>query len=661
MTEDNTALVIELGNVVTKAALFDLGGNGAPHLVARGEAPTTGPEGGASLALGVRQALAEAAEAAGRPLLNDDGRPAAGKTLILSKAGGGVVAAVAGVVKDISALTAEKAALMGGATVADVFALNDGRIPNQQRLALRQSRVDLLLLAGGVDEGLLQFGRGTQVMTVAKSLSAALPAPRFDRAARLPVVFAGSAEARAQVAETFGGKADFRFTDNVRPTLEEEKIDAAASSVAALFEEKVVAEHPAYRELKGWAKRSLPTGHALSSLVKAWAEVQVGPAGEGEPSNLMLVDAGGGSVDIYSVIDGLFTRTVQDTSSLGLDDTVTGPAQGPQPLDGSRLGVGLAAGDGPAAAVGARLAAAAAARASSSRLDPTELGRWLPFAMEPSELDNLAYNRRLHPVAVPETWRELLVDLAVRREELRQALGGHRRAASLLQGIQRRRHIGELMGTYLAIGGQTIVDMSHIRTIVATGGTLAGAAPDPAAAALVLLEGLQLSGVTALYADRQLALAQLGALLVGGVVAADQVRLDRIGLEPLAVTVAPAAGEGRWPWRRNGGAIATVSVRRDGGSQTAKVIRGRLARMLLPAGRGCTVTVQPAPGWDFGGGPGSAVSVTMDSCPTAGLFLDGRPRPISLPTNPARCREKMAEWLRDVGVGPTSGFGGDVR
>ncbi len=691
MTDYNTALVIELGNVVTKAALFEVDGKGVPRLIARGEAPTTGPEGGASLALGARQALAEVEEAAGRPLLDASGggRPLADRTLLVSKAGGGLMAAVAGVVKDISALTAEKAALEGGATVADLFALNDGRMPNQQRLALRQSRLDLLLLAGGVDEGLLQFGRGTQVMAMAKNLSAALPVPRFDRAAPLPVVFAGSAEARAQVAETFSGKAEFRVTDNVRPTLEEEKVEAAAGSVAGLFEERVVSTHPAYQELKQWVERSVPTGHALSALVKAWAALSVpatappaqgvrkDPAGvnnrlitdEKEPAavppNVMLVDLGGESVDIYSVIDGLFTRTAQDTSSLGLDgDATTTPAAGgPRTLDRSRLGVGPGASQGPGAAVGARLAAAAEAADghASGKLDIAQVGRWLPFSIEPSHLANSVHNRRLHPAAIPETWRELMVDLAVRREELRQALGRHRRSASLLKGIQRRRHIGEVMGTYLTVGGQTIVDMSHIRTVVVTGGALCGSALDPAAAVLALLEGLQLSGVTALYGDRQLVLAGLGTMLVSGVVSAGQVALDRLALEPMAVTVAPAPGEGGWIWRRGGQAMASVTVRWVGGGEDAKVIPGQLTRVRVPKGVTCTVTVRPTPGWDFGGGTGGTVSVTMEKCPVAGVFLDGRPRPIALPAHPVRCRETIAGWLRGTGVGPTTGWGGEVK
>ena len=603
MTDDKTALVIELGNVITKVALFDLGegSSAAPRLIARGEAPTTGPEGGVSFALGAREALAEASEAAGRPLLNGDGGPAAAHTLIVSKAGGGVVVVVAGVVSDISALTAEKAALNGGATVADVFAVNDGRLPNQQRLAFRQSRLDLLLLAGGVDEGLLSQGQGTQVVTMAKNLSAALPSPRFDRSAPLPVVFAGSAEARDKVAEAFEGKAEFRVTDNVRPTMDEEKVDAAAAWVSRLFEEKVAALHPAYREVHGWADRSLPTGYALSSLVQAW-----GPkAGVG---NVMLVDAGGSSVDIYSVIDGVFTRTGYDTSSLGL--------------------------------------------ASGSAVDLEQLARWLPMALEGPALGNLIYNHRLRPAVVSLDRRERLVDMALRREELRGALAGHRRAASLLKGIRRRRHIGEVLGTYLTVGGQTTVDMSQIRTVVMTGGALAGPACTRAAAAMVILDGLQLAGLTTILADPQLTLAHYGALLAAGVVAAEQVDRDQAGLESLAFTVAPAPGQGGF-WSRPGKVIANVTLTWNGGRQTARIRQGSLDRLAWPAtaeGQEVTVNVRPAPGWDFGGGLGLPVAAQV--APTAaGVFLDGRPRPISLPAHPVRCREKMAEWLSAVGLG----------
>ena len=58
---------------------------------------------------------------------------------------------VAGVVKSMSAESAERAALGAGSIVMDVLASNDGRKPHEKITRIRQLRPDMILLSGGTD------------------------------------------------------------------------------------------------------------------------------------------------------------------------------------------------------------------------------------------------------------------------------------------------------------------------------------------------------------------------------------------------------------------------------------------------------------------------------------------------------------------------------
>ncbi len=60
---------------------------------------------------------------------------------------------VAGAVKTMSALSAQKAALGAGAIVMGVIASNDRRFPHEKIERIRNLRPDMILLSGGTDGG----------------------------------------------------------------------------------------------------------------------------------------------------------------------------------------------------------------------------------------------------------------------------------------------------------------------------------------------------------------------------------------------------------------------------------------------------------------------------------------------------------------------------
>src|SRR5262245_41307145 len=131
-----------------------------------------------------------------------------------SSAGGGLQMMVAGVVRSMTAESAERAALGAGAIVMDVIASNDGRLQHEQIEKIRHLRPDMILLSGGIDGGTT-----SHVASLAEIISAADPKPRLGIGYNLPVVFAGNTDARQIVLKELENKTALTVVDNLRPTL----------------------------------------------------------------------------------------------------------------------------------------------------------------------------------------------------------------------------------------------------------------------------------------------------------------------------------------------------------------------------------------------------------------------------------------------------------
>ncbi|MFT7465028.1 MAG: hypothetical protein ACI9EF_003389, partial [Pseudohongiellaceae bacterium] len=161
MTETiRSILATDCGSTTTKAILIELTDEGY-RLKVRGEAPTTVEKPFDDVTVGVVNAVTEVAEIVGRKLVGDDGRiivPQQGDEgvdlyLSTSSAGGGLQMLCAGVVRSMTAESAERAALGAGAIVMDVICSNDKRQPHEQITRIRHLRPDMILLSGGVEGG----------------------------------------------------------------------------------------------------------------------------------------------------------------------------------------------------------------------------------------------------------------------------------------------------------------------------------------------------------------------------------------------------------------------------------------------------------------------------------------------------------------------------
>ena len=152
----------------------------------------------ADVTVGVINAATEVGELAGRRLVNEKGeliRPARDGEgcdiyISTSSAGGGLQMMVAGIVREMTAASAKRAALGAGAIVMDVIAANDKRLPHEQIQRIRELRPDMILVSGGTDGG-----NTAKVVEIAERIAPARPQPRFGKNYRMPLIYAGNKDA----------------------------------------------------------------------------------------------------------------------------------------------------------------------------------------------------------------------------------------------------------------------------------------------------------------------------------------------------------------------------------------------------------------------------------------------------------------------------------
>jgi uncharacterized protein (TIGR01319 family) len=579
-----TILATDCGSTTTKGILIERQ-SGEYRLTARGEAPTTVEAPFDDVTVGVANAAREIEELTGRTLLDEGGQiitPArpdgSGVDLYLStsSAGGGLQMTVAGVVKSMSAESAQRAALGAGAIIMDVIAVDDGRKEYQKVERIRALRPDMILVSGGTDGGTV-----THLTEMAEMLRSADPKPRLGLGLKLPVIFAGNVEARAAVSDIVGGVVDLREVPNLRPTLDRENLGPAREAIHDLFLEHVMQQAPGYAKLTTWTSAGImSTPNAVGKIMETIARER--------SINVLGVDIGGATTDVFSVFDGNFVRTV--SANLGMSYSICNVL----------TEAGL-----------------------------PQIARWIPFEADDASLRNQLRNKMIRPTTIPQTLQDLQIEQAVAREALRLAFDHHKSLARGLKGGQTESGLDLDRAT-----GKTLIDMLRLDMVVGSGGVLSHA-PHRAQSALMMLDAYAPEGVTMLAVDSIFMMPQLGVLSTILPEAATQV-FERDCLIKLGHALAPVGTA------KDGEPCLTVSLKNGG---THAVPFGQLRVLPLAPGQTDEATLTPARGFDVGAGRGKSLTATVEGG-VVGLVIDTRGRPIALPpTQPARVA-KLQEWLR---------------
>jgi uncharacterized protein (TIGR01319 family) len=486
----------------------------------------------------------------------------------------------------MTAESAKRAALGAGAIVMDVIAANDKRRPHEQIRRIRELRPDMILMSGGIDGGTT-----THVVQLAELIAPARPRPRFGGEYVLPVVYAGNKDAAPLVRKALAQGFALTIVDNLRPVLERENLGPARDAIHDLFLEHVMAHAPGYDKLMQWTDAPImPTPAAVGSILQTIATRQ--------GLNVVGVDIGGATTDVFSVFDGVFNRTV--SANLGLSYSIANVC----------AEAGLA-----------------------------NILRWVHFDMDERELRNRVKNKMIRPTTIPQTLEALVFEQAVAREALRLAYAQHKEFATTLKGVQQQRSVGDTFSQERS--GQTIVDNMKLDLLVGSGGVLSHA-PRMHQTAMMLVDAFEPEGFTALAKDSIFMMPHLGVLAQVHPQAALEV-FERDCLIYLGTCVA-AKGPAR-----SGRPCFRFVVRSATLNEEGEMTCGSVRLLRLGEGERATVTVEPDRAFDCGGGPGKRIEREVRGG-TVGLLLDARGRPLSVPADRAAGRGEVSRWFSAVGL-----------
>ena len=591
-TDLNVVIATDCGSTTTKAILIEKVGD-TYRQTFRGEAPTTVEAPIEDVTKGVLNAIEEVEELSGRKILEGEAfitpaTPDRGVDLYIStsSAGGGLQMMVAGVVTTMTGESAQRAALGAGAIVMDVLASNDGRQPHEKIERIRHLRPDMILLSGGTDGGTV-----SHVVELAEFISAADPRPRFGSGFRLPVIFAGNKDAGPEIQKTLGDATALTVAENIRPVLERENLGPARQVIHDLFLEHVMAQAPGYPKLMAWAGAPIvPTPGAVGLMMQSVARRQ--------GINIVGVDIGGATTDVFSVFDQTFNRSV--SANLGMSYSVSNVL-------------------------------------AEAGLE--NVLRWIPFQIDEADLKDRIKNKMIRPTTVPQTLDELQIEQAIAREALRLALDQHRGLAVGLKGVQTERSLSDVFDQ--SATGESLIQMMDLDLIIGSGGVLSHA-PLRQQTAAMLIDAFQPEGVTRLAVDSIFMMPHLGVLSTVDERAAADV-FERDCLVDLGTCVAPVARG------RSDDICFAYELSSNSSTITGDLKPGDLHR--IPHTESGQIRLKPGKGWDVGNGPGQPLTADVVGG-EVGLILDGRGRPLHFAETDEDRRKATIDWALALDLYP---------
>jgi len=588
-------LVTDVGSTTTKARLFQKI-KGEWRYVLSGESPTTVEAPYENVIMGVQNAIREIEEFADLKFLSEEGiiKPSSNGRGVdfyctTSSAGGGLQMMVAGVIKAMTADSANRAALGAGAIVMDVIAVDDEKADHEKIDKIRHLRPDMILLAGGTDGGTT-----TLVMQIAELIAAADPKTRLGADYELPLVFAGNKVVRPAIKKLMSDKYALDIVDNLRPVLEVENTEPARQAVHELFMEHVMSHAPGYPDLmKQTDLDILPTPAGEGMAMQLIAHV--------ERENLLGVGLGGATTNVYSIFDGKFVRSV--SANLGMSYSICNVLK-------------------------------------ETGID--NIMRWIPFEFDERSLVDALRNKMIRPTTIPHTLESLLVEHAVAREALRLGLKHHMTLAIRLKGVKKvHRMMGDILEYSLK---DSYIEMMNIGIIAGTGGLISHA-PRRQQSMLILIDAFQPEGVTRLFQDSVFMMPHLGVLSKAFPDMAWNI-FDKDCLIRLGTVIAPSGTA------KKGEVAINVRIEMPDETVFESDIKfGEIVRVSLAERIKAKATLSPKRDFDIGAGPGKILETTVEGG-VVGVVIDARGRPLTLPENDDERRRTLIRWLDSLDLYP---------
>lgn len=341
-----------------------------------------------------------------------------------------------GLLNDVSLESAKKLTSATYAQLVESISINDRRPLNMQMDAVLAARPDLIVFAGGTDDGATRSLQRTADLIT--SVLGLLP-----RATRPQVLYCGNQVLRDQLRDAFERYTTVRIAANIRPSIEKENLDPALSELTAMLLEKTV-------EQVGGLPRISPLCTVPPQLTNQ---------------------------AFYQVIKFLGRQYDPLKGVLGLDI-------------GGTYSMAAYANDRIAALNTFNLGIGSGVEGMLLRSDIREVSRWLTIPASDAEVSDYLWNRALYPSSIPSTAGESAIERAALRQVMRlmmqdmerlEALPSLRFEPILLSGSAISRMVTPVQSLFVALDGIQPLGISPLildkHGILPMLGAIAGANP----------------------------------------------------------------------------------------------------------------------------------------------------------------------------------------
>lgn len=207
------------------------------------------------------------------------------ETYACSSAAGGLRMVTSGLVPELTGEAAKLASLGAGAKVVGVYAF---QLTEDDIEDIRASKPDIFLLVGGTDGG-----NSECILHNAQMLA--------DMKPEFPIVIAGNRSAARQCQRILEG-CEVYVCPNVMPKFGVLKIEDTQKQIREIFLNRIVQAKGLSKATQLLSDIMMPTPSAVLQAMELLAQGCEEEAGIGE---LVAVDVGGATTDVYSIADGM--------------------------------------------------------------------------------------------------------------------------------------------------------------------------------------------------------------------------------------------------------------------------------------------------------------------------------------------------------------------
>jgi uncharacterized protein (TIGR01319 family) len=266
-------LLVDFGSTYTKIAAVDLE---KEDLIGWAQAPTTVEM---DITIGFDKALSKLANTYGIDVEKAQGKYAS------SSAAGGLSMAAIGLVPELTLEAARRAALGAGAKVVSGYGFE---IDEEIVREIEEAKCDIILLSGGTDGGDKKTILHNAAMLADSKISC-------------PILMAGNRVAANKVKSILESKNKIVYiSPNVLPSLDVVNVEPAQKIIREIFLSHIIKAKGLEKSQAYIGKTIVPTPKASLMAAHLLAE---GTDGEPGMGSLLVVEVGGATTNIHSVVD----------------------------------------------------------------------------------------------------------------------------------------------------------------------------------------------------------------------------------------------------------------------------------------------------------------------------------------------------------------------